>query len=264
MIIWNANPVAFSAWILEVRWYGIVYAIGFLIAYLVLRYAAKNKIIKNMTEHHVEDYILWLMLGSILGSRIVYILFYNPAYYFSNLLEMPAVWHGGLSIHGGLLGAVLVTYWFAKKHKISFFAIADILIMPLALLLVFGRMANYANAELVGKITNVPWCVKFPTADGCRHPSQIYEALYSLVLFSILLIMCETKKIREGTLFWTFIILYGAFRFIITFFREFDPTDPAFLGISIGQWLSLLMVVIGMIYIIKNFKQTTKQTTHKT
>ncbi len=263
MITWNANPIAFSAGPIEVRWYGLVYAIGFLIAYFVLRAAAKKNLIRNLTEKNAEDYILWLMLGSILGSRLIYVLVYNPGFYFSHLLEIPAVWHGGLSIHGGLLGAAVATIIFCKKNKTSFYAIADILVLPLAFVLIFGRLANYANAELYGRITNVAWCVTFPGADSCRHPSQLYEALYSYILFITLLIVQEFKTLKKGTLFWLFITLYGAFRFMTTFYREFDPTDPAILGLSIGQWLSLTMVIAGIIWFMqKNVTEKNTNTPH--
>lgn len=260
MIPWNANPLAFSAGPIEIRWYGLVYAIGFLIGYFVLRAAAKNNLIKNFTEKNAEDYMLWLMLGSILGARIIYVIFYNPIFYFNHLLEIPAVWHGGLSIHGGLLGAVVVTIFFCKKYKISFYSIADILVLPLAFALIFGRLANYANGELFGRTTNVPWCVSFPGADGCRHPSQLYESLYSYILFITLLVVQELKTLKKGTLFWLFVTLYGTFRFIITFYREFDPTDPAILGLSIGQWLSLVMVFAGIIWFIQSSNSHNKST----
>jgi phosphatidylglycerol:prolipoprotein diacylglycerol transferase len=256
MIIWDTNPVAFSLGPVEVRWYGLVYALGFLLAYAILRAAARHKSIGNLTEKGAEDFILWLMLGSILAARLAYALIYQPAYYLANPLEIPALWHGGLSIHGGLLGAALVTLWFCRRHKVSFHRLADTLVLPLALVIVFGRMANYANAELWGRATDVAWCVQFPTAQGCRHPSQIYEAFYTYALFIALLVMRETRRWRDGTLFWTFITLYGILRFIVTFYREYDPGDPAVLGLSIGQWLSLFMAAAGAVWFLRSRRNT--------
>ena len=149
-------------------------------------------------------------------------------------------------MHGGLLGAILVSWYFCKKHKINFYQLADLLVVPFALVLVFGRIANFINGELWGTRTSVPWCVQFPGAEGCRHPSQIYEALYSYALFWILALMQESKRFVHGVVFWTFILLYGAFRFLTTFFRELDPTDPGILGLGIGQWLSLAMIVAAL------------------
>jgi len=255
MIIWNLNPVAFSIGPLAVRWYGIVYALGFLLGYWVLRQAAKRKLIERLTVRLAEDYILLLMLGSIIVARFTYVIVYNPLYYLQNPLEIPAVWHGGLSIHGGLLGAVIVTFYFCRKHRISFYRMADTLVVPLALVLVYGRIANYVNGELPGRVTSVPWCVQFPGVSGCRHPSQIYEALYSYALFWILFAMTQTKRFADGVIFWSFILLYGTMRFIVTFYRDFDPTDPAWLGISLGQWLSFVMVIAALLWFVTMKKQ---------
>ena len=185
-------------------------------------------------------------MASVLLARVWYVVFYNPVYYWNHWLEIPAVWHGGLSIHGGLLGAILVTWLFCRKHKINFYKLVDVLVVPLALVLVFGRLANFVNGELWGRETTVSWCVVFPGADGCRHPSQIYEAIYSFVLFLILFSLQRTKKFVDGFVFWSFLTLYGLFRFIVTFYREFDSTDPAFLSLSLGQWFSLLMMIVGL------------------
>jgi len=258
-MLWNLDPVAFSLGPLQVRWYGIVYALGFLLGYYVLYRAAKAKAIPNFTTKAADDYILWLMVGSILFSRLTYVLVYNPAYYLLRPLEMLAVWQGGLSIHGGLIGAIIMTAWFCKRHKIRFYAIADLAVIPLSLVLVFGRITNFVNGELWGRVTDVSWCVEFPGADGCRHPSQLYEAAYSYVLFVILFVMRESKRLREGVVFWSFITLYGLFRFFVTFFREYDPTDPAFLSLSIGQWLSLAMVVVSFVWFVRHRSSLAKK-----
>ena len=247
MNVWNLNPAIVSLGPLEIRWYGLVYALGFLLAWWILRQAARAGRIPNLTEKAAEDYVLLLIIGSIIGARLLYVIVYNPAYYLSNILEIPAVWHGGLSIHGGLLGAALVTWHWCKKRHVNFYSIADTLVAPLSLVLVFGRLANYANGELWGLPSNARWCVVFPHVDdACRHPSQIYEALYSYALFLILFALSETKRLATGVLFWTFITLYGAFRFLVTFTRALDPTDPGILWLSLGQWLSLAMVVAGL------------------
>jgi phosphatidylglycerol---prolipoprotein diacylglyceryl transferase len=245
MIIWDLNPVALAIGPFEIRWYGIVYALGFLLGYFVLKTAARNKLIPHLTEKLAEDYVLQLMMGSIIVSRLFHVLT-SFGYYWQHPLLIPAVWQGGLSIFGGLVGAVVVTWYFCRKHQINFYRIADILVVPLALVLVFGRITNFVNGELWGRKTNVSWCVMFPGAEGCRHPSQIYEALYSYVLFFILLIMQETKRFADGVIFWSFVLLYGAFRFCTNFYREFEPGDPAILGISIQQWMCLGMIAIAL------------------
>jgi phosphatidylglycerol:prolipoprotein diacylglycerol transferase len=250
MILWNLDPVAFAIGPLQVRWYGIVYALGFLLGYFVLYQAAKHNLVKNLTTKLAEDYIIWLMVGGIVGGRLGEVLIFDPGYYLHNPLEIPAVWHGGMSIQGGLIGAVLVTIWFCRRHRISFYQIADVLVVPLALVLVFGRLTNYINGELWGRKTSVPWCVQFPGAEGCRHPSQIYEALYSYALFFILLAMQQAKRFADGVIFWSFILFYGVFRFFTNFYRDFAPDDKAFLGLSTGQWLSLVMVALALAWFI--------------
>jgi phosphatidylglycerol:prolipoprotein diacylglycerol transferase len=257
MIIWDLNPVAFSIGPLEIRWYGIVYAAGFLLAYWLLRKAAREHTIKNLTVRHVDDYLLWLMLGSILCARLVHVIT-DAAYYYYHPSQIPAVWQGGLSFFGGLLGAALVTLWFTRRHKIRFYQMADLLVLPYALFLMFGRLANYANGELWGTRTDVAWCVQFPNVEGCRHPSQLYEALYSYVLFFTLLLLQETRKLREGVLFWSFVLLYGIFRFFENFFRELEPTDPGILGLSTGQWFCLVMVLVAAFWFVQHRRVTNK------
>lgn len=246
MLIWDLNPILLSLGPLEIRWYGLVYALGFILGYYVLKRS------QVLTKKQAEDYIFLLVMGSIIMARLFYVFVYNPSYYLSNLGQIPAVWQGGLSIHGGLLGAVLVTWYFCRKHGIGPYDIVDRLVAPLALVLVFGRMANYVNGELPGTTTSVPWCVMFPGVEGCRHPSQLYEAGYSLLLFFILYLLGFSKSLQKGVLTWTFIGLYGLFRFLTTFFRLPDPSDPVLLGIAIGQWLSLIMVALSVAWFLRN------------
>jgi phosphatidylglycerol---prolipoprotein diacylglyceryl transferase len=248
MITWDLNPVALSLGPLEIRWYGIVYALGFFLGYYILRSVARSKRIPNLTEQLAEDYIFLLMMGSIIVSRLVHVIFYDPIYYLHNLLEIPKLWHGGLSIHGGLLGAIIVTWYFCKKHKINFYKIADLLVLPLAFAFIFGKITNYLNAELYGTKTNVSWCVQFPNVDGCRHPVQLYEALYGYVLFWTLFFMEESKRFADGVIFWTFILLYGTLRFFVNFYRVPEGGEAVLLGISVGQWLSLVLVVCALLW----------------
>lgn len=245
MIVWDLNP-AIVIGPVEIRWYGLVYALGFLLGYWILKTAARRRLIPNLTEKLAEDYILLLAMGGILMSRLFHVLFYNPAYYLRNLSEIPAVWHGGLSVHGGLVGAVLVTWYFCRKHRINFYHIADTLIVPFSFVFLFGKLTNYANAELYGTTTDVPWCVQFPSAEGCRHPVQIYEALYSYAIFWALLGMQLSRRFAQGVLFWSYIILYGLLRFLVSFVRQPEPGEAVLLGLSMGQWLSLATVLAGL------------------
>ncbi|MFH1174278.1 MAG: prolipoprotein diacylglyceryl transferase [archaeon] len=255
MFIHNINPVLFSIGPLSIRYYGIIYALGFILAYLLLRHFVKQGKIKHMQLKDVDDYIMWLVLGVVVGARVIdYVFFYWPAI-FTDPVGIFRIWEGGLSFHGGLLGAALVTYWYCKKKKIFFYDLADLLVIPAALALFLGRIANFINGELWGTITDVPWCVQFQGAEGCRHPSQLYEAAYTIIIFFSLLFVHNKKKTASkhsflhtpGFVFWLFWLLYGLFRFVENFWRE----DPRLFGISMGQYACIGMVIVAAIMLTR-------------
>lgn len=246
MFVNNIDPILFSVGGLEVRYYGLVYIIGFLLAYYILIKAVeKNKI--NLTKNDIYDLIFYLILGVIIGARLFEVIFYHPAYYINNPLQIFAIWRGGLSFHGGLIGSVLVGFWFCNKKKIRFYELADILVLPLAFALFLGRLANFTNHELVGRITNVSWAVKFRGYEKFRHPSQIYEALKNLFIFFILFNL-RNKKFKSGTIFWLFLLMYSFLRFFIEFFRQ---PDTLYLGIPLGQLLSFVSFFIALFMLYK-------------
>src|SRR3989338_5485905 len=156
----NINPALFHIGPFEIRYYGIIYALGFILAYFFVYHLAKKRNL-NLTKDDVADLIFYLIIGTVAGARLFEIIFYEPAYYLANPLEMPAIWHGGLSFHGGLVGAILAAVLFCKKKKVHFYDLADIVVIPLAFALFLGRIANFINGEIVGRVTNLPWCVKF-------------------------------------------------------------------------------------------------------
>lgn len=242
MFTHSLDPVIFSIGPLPIRWYSIVYIAGFLLAYWLLR--KYHERIKGMTPQKVEDFITWLMVGGIVGARLGHVIFYNLPYYVANPLKIIAVWEGGMSFHGGLVGAFIATWWFCKKYNVRFFQLADFLVAPFSLVLFFGRIANFINAELVGTVTDVSWCVNFPNQEGCRHPSQIYEAGKNLVNFLILWPL-SFRNLKEGTVFWLFFILYGLGRIITNIWRQPESGEFVALGMSMGQWLSIPMILIG-------------------
>lgn len=240
MYVHNIDPVLLNLGPVQIRYYGLVYVIGFLLALFVLIKAAEKKQIKRLNKELAYDYIFWLMISSIVGGRLFFELIYNFMSFMKNPLQFFYIWQGGMSFHGGVIGAIIATYYFTRKYKIRFYDIADTLVLPFSFILIFGRIANFINGELWGTITNVPWCVDFGDK-LCRHPSQLYEAAKNVVIFSILSYM-KNLKLRKGTLFWSFIGMYGLFRFLVTFTRV---AEYYFLGIGIGQWLSLLMVPVA-------------------
>lgn len=245
MFVHNFDPVLVSFGFIQIRWYSLAYIIGFLLAYYVLLQAAKRKDFPGLTKDAVEDFIVYLIAGTIIGGRLGHFLFYSPSTFFTNPLEILFIWHGGMAFHGGLIGAILGTWLFKKKHNVAFYDLADTIMIPLAFALFLGRIANFINGELWGYVTSVAWCVEYEGL--CRHPSQIYEALYSLTIMFILLAMKKRKEWAKGTIFWTFVLLYGVFRFVLNFWRA----DPTFLGISMGQFLSLIMVAVSIYFLNK-------------
>ena len=254
VFIHNISPVLahFSVFgiPLEIRWYGLFYVLSFLIAYFMIKYLAKQRKL-GITEDDVADLILYLLLGVVLGARLFYVIFYNPFFYLSNPLEIPAVWHGGLSFHGGLVGAVAAGRYFCRKKKISFYRLADIAVIPAALGLAFGRIGNFINGEVVGRITNLPWGVKFPGYEDFRHSSQIYESFKNLFIF-VTLWSIKDKKLPDGFLFWTFVTMYSIFRFLIEFVREPDAQLGFVLGpFTMGQLLTFPMFLIGVYMLYK-------------
>ncbi len=253
MFYHNINPVLVSIGPFDIRYYGLVYAVGFLIAYLLLRWVAKKGWIDNLNPDRADILTIYLVLGAIIGARLLLFVFYQPATFFTDPLEVLMIWHGGMSFHGGLVGAVVAGLLFCRKYKIRFYQLGDFLVLPLAFFLFIGRLANFVNGELVGTRTNLPWCVVFPDYDGCRHPSQLYETLKNLVIFFVLLFLYTKKKLKEGVVFWSFVLMYGVMRFIITFWRE----DPRFLGLSGGQYLSLIMAIVAivMLFVITRNKK---------
>jgi len=252
--IHNLDPVLFNLGFSQIKWYGLMYAIAFLVTYFFVRAAVKHKKFgKKLTLDDVDALMILLVAGLIVGARLFEVLFYNPAFYFLHPAEIIAVWHGGLSFHGGLLGMLLATWLFCKKKKISLLALADVLIVPLALGQALGRIGNFINAELVGRITSLPWGVNFGgevNAAGnsvFRHPSQLYEAFYNLVIFSILFTI-RNKKLPKGYLFGWFLTLYSVFRFFTEFVRE----PEVMLGpLTLGQWLNIPMFVAGVWLLFK-------------
>lgn len=250
MIIHNLDPVFFNIGPLEVRYYGLVYAIGFLIALWIIPKLAKKHGIKTIDQQVTADFIFWSIIGGILGSRLFATMVYNPKYYISNPLEILKIWHGGMSFFGGLLGVIIVTYFFCKKKKIKFYDIVDLAVIPFAFALIFGRIANFINAELVGRPSNLPWCTMFKEGDVCRHPSQIYEAIKNMIIFTVLLIL-NSKKRKPGLVFWSFMTMYTALRFSVEFFRE----EVLYAKLSISQWIALPVFIFSVIFLVRIWKK---------
>ena len=252
----DIDPVIFSVGPLSVRWYGLMYLIGFALAlWLANRQAEKPN--SGWTKEQVSDLLFYGMLGVILGGRIGYVLFYQFSYFIENPLYLFRIDQGGMSFHGGTLGVITAIAIFAWTRKKSLFEVGDFVVPLVPLGLLAGRIGNFINGELWGRVTDVPWAFVFPTGGPePRHPSQLYEAfLEGLVLFLIL--QWFIKKPRPaGSVAGVFLLGYGAFRFIVEYFREPDAHLGLFAGvISMGQILSLPMVIGGLGLLIWAYKK---------
>jgi phosphatidylglycerol---prolipoprotein diacylglyceryl transferase len=248
----NFDPVAFKIGPLAVRWYGLMYLVGFLIFSWLGRLRARQSW-RGISAQDVDDLLFWGVFGVILGGRLGYVLLYKPGDYFRDPLEIVKLWHGGMASHGGIIGVIIVMWLFARSRGKPFLQVADFVVPMLPLALAAGRLGNFINGELWGRPAdpNVwPWAMVFPQAHDNipRHPSQLYQlALEGLLLFAILWIYSRRPRVR-GTVSSLFLIGYGTLRFIAEFAREPDE----FLGLlrwnlSMGQWLSLPMIVIGLV-----------------
>jgi phosphatidylglycerol:prolipoprotein diacylglycerol transferase len=241
------DPVAFSIGPLAVRWYGLMYLLGFGFAWwLGLRRIAQGR--APIDRRQFDDLIFYAVLGVILGGRLGYVLFYKPGYYASHPLEIPAVWQGGMSFHGGLLGVMLAMAIAARRHKLDYLRVMDFVAPLVPLGIAAGRMGNFINGELWGRPTDLPWGMLFRGAgDLPRHPSQLYEfALEGLVLFALLW-WFSAKPRPRGQVSAMFLIGYGCLRFLAEFAREPDSfLGYLALGMTMGQWLCVPMIAGGL------------------
>ena len=235
----NINPVLAQIGPIHVRYYGLLFAAGAVIAYLIFSYLARKKgVIREKKE--LEQLLLYELLGMLIGARLLSVMS-QYSYYLEEPSQIIAVWNGGMAFHGGLIGMIIGGLVFCRQYKKDFYELADLLVIPLGIALMLGRIANYLNSEFYGKITSVPWAVKFEGIEGFRHPVQLYEAAKNLLIFALLWAI-KDKSLKKGALFWTFILSYGTLRFFLEFFKEL----PTLMGLTWGQWWSVPMIISGI------------------
>jgi phosphatidylglycerol---prolipoprotein diacylglyceryl transferase len=247
----NIDPVAISLGFVQIHWYALAYLAGFLGGWLLARYFVgldlKNNSQFRPNKDDIDDFMSWAILAILLGGRIGYVLFYNLPFYLDEPLEALKLWRGGMAWHGALIGVVITTILYAHVKKIPLFRLADLFAVCAPIGFFFGRLANFINGELYGRVSDVSWAIIFPRGgDLPRHPSQLYQALTEgLLIFLILLIAMHVKAVRAraGIVSGLFLLLYACFRFIIEFFREPDAQIGFLaLNLSMGQWLCVPMV----------------------
>ena len=246
----SINPVIVSFGIIQIRWYGIAYVLGFLLGIYLIKQINQGyqKRIKNK---QIDDFFIWSVIGVILGGRIGYVLFYQTATILTDPINILFIWKGGMSFHGGLIGIIISIFLFSKKYSINFFQLSDLVSSVAPIGLFFGRLANFINVELYGRVTDFPLAMIYPSIDQApRHPSQLYEAFFEGVLLFIILRYCNKKNYSQnnfGFITSLFLILYGIFRFLIEFLREPDAHIGLVLNsITMGQLLSIPLVIMGV------------------
>ena len=250
------DPVIVSFGFLEIRWYSLAYVLGFLIGiYLIKKINSKFSIFNN--DKIIDDFFVWSIIGVIIGGRLGYFIFYHTKIIFENPIQILLIWKGGMSFHGGLIGLILIIYFFSKLKSVDFFKISDLVTIVAPVGIFFGRIANFINTELNGRITDFPLAIIYPNIDNLpRHPSQIYEAIFEgLILFLILYISSNFNfhRMKYGLTTSLFLILYALFRFNLEFLREPDSHLGLFFNsLTMGQLLCVPMLIGGIfIYLFK-------------
>ncbi len=246
------DPVFLSIGPLQFRWYGLMYILAFVASYFILRAEIRRKQLP-LTTDDVADLVFYGAMGVVLGGRLGYILFYNLSFYLANPLRLFAVWEGGMSFHGGFLGVIAAFVLYARRKRISFWALIDMAAQCAPVGLGLGRIGNFINGELYGRETNVPWGIIFPGGgEAPRHPSQLYEAFLEGLLLFLIVRFAARRSSATGVAGWTFVAGYGLFRFIVEFFRQPDAQLGTFLGLfSMGQLLSFPMFLLGSAMVLR-------------
>ena len=258
MFTHNLDPILINLGFISLRWYSLAYIFGILIGWwygkkIIKKFKNKHG---NFLDNDFDDLITYLIFGIVIGGRVGYVIFYNLNYYIENPLDIIKIWQGGMSFHGALIGIIIGTFFFSYRRDKNALFFLDIISCVSPIGIFFGRIANFINGELVGKISSMPWSVIFPNVDMMpRHPSQIYEAvLEGVILFLIVNFFINKKEYIIGTCSYVFLISYGALRIVSEFFREPDLQLGYIFNIaSMGSILSFVMFLSGiaMFYIVK-------------
>jgi phosphatidylglycerol:prolipoprotein diacylglycerol transferase len=249
----NLNPIAVSFGDIHIPWYWLVYICGwFWCAWVMRRVSAgdSNSTQPAAIQECIDSFLLWGWIALLVGSRLTYILVYNPSHYLAHPDQVLALWNGGMSFHGGFLGVVIAAWVISRKYQISIFRLTDPVALAIPIVLAFGRLANFANGELPGRVSMVPWAVVFPAPfDGApRHPSQLYEALGEGLLVAVILFAGRRTLLKQpGFMSFAFTGFYAVARFFIEFTREPDPQMGLLAGLTMGQWLCAAMMALALV-----------------
>ena len=257
----NCSPIIFQIGPLPIRWYGLMYILGFIAAYFILRWRFKKGLLKLKSKEAIQDMLFYSFIGALIGGRLGACFFYEPIYYLTHFWEVIAVWQGGMSSHGGIIGAMAGLYIYSKKVKLPMLYLLDSLAIAVTPGLCFGRIGNLINGELWGKITDVSWAVIFPVVDmHPRHPVQIYQAICEGIIPFLILFYIGRRKHSIGLISGLFAIIYSILRIFTENFREKSDVleSLGLFNMTNGQFYSVLFLVFGVGLII--YSQHTKRT----
>jgi phosphatidylglycerol:prolipoprotein diacylglycerol transferase len=259
----NIDPVFLRLGPVQLRWYGLMYMLSFIIGFFVLRRFAKYRKL-NLSTDDLYDLLFYLILGVMVGGRLGYVLFYDLGSYLRDPWSIFAIWQGGMSFHGGLLGMAAAAWYITRRKGWKFLEIADLVSVAAPIGLGLGRIGNFINGELYGRTTNVAWAMIFPEGGArARHPSQLYEALLEGLVLFLLLRWIYRKNFYRGAVFWALMAFYGLFRFLIEFVREPDAQIGFDLGpLTRGQLLTAPMFILGTIMMIIYVRRSPPEAAH--
>ncbi len=242
------HPTLFKLGFIEIRFYGLMYVIAIIVGTALIRREVVRRSI-NLTSESVQNFVIWVVVGGVIGARIYYVIF-NISFYMQNPTEIPAIWHGGLAIHGGLIGGVTIAFFYLKRHNIRYWQMADAVAPAIILGQTFGRFGNFMNGDAHGRPTDAAWGIIFPPTSiaGAEfpgiplHPTMLYEMVLNFLIFSLLWFVLKERKHKNGFIFATYILLYSAGRFVVEHFRA----DSLMLGpLRIAQVVSIIIVLIA-------------------
>ncbi len=245
------DPVLFEIGPLAIRWYALAYIVGLILGWRYCVWLASKPPLA-LARVLFDDFLVWAIVGVLLGGRLGYVLFYKPLFYLGNPLQIPMIWEGGMSFHGGMIGVILALYFYTRRRNVPFFPMMDVVAVAGPIGLFFGRIANFINGELYGRATDVSWAMIFPNdpSQTPRHPSQLYEAaLEGLVLFVVLHVAARSAgaRLKYGWLSGMFLVGYSLSRIFVEFFRQPDAQLGYLAGaVTMGQLLSLPMLALGI------------------
>ncbi len=256
IIPWNVDPEIFRIGNFAVRWYGLLFASGFVFGYYIMRKIFRNE---GLSDEMLDRLTVYAAIGTIVGARLGHCLFYEPAYYLANPIEILKVWRGGLASHGAAIGIPLALWFFVRKEKKPYLWVIDRVVIVVALAGALIRLGNLMNSEIYGVETTLPWGFVFLRNGETvpKHPTQIYESLAYLVTFGLLMMLYwkNRGKVRPGLIFGVFLIMVFGFRFFVEFVKEDQVAFEAGMKLNMGQWLSIPLVILGIVLIVRAFRK---------